>query len=30
MKSYKEEIQNGLETILGKYNSATQSSHIHG
>jgi hypothetical protein len=28
MKSYKEEIQNGLETILSKYNSATQSSHI--
>lgn len=24
----KEEIQNQLETILGKYNSATQSSHI--
>lgn len=29
MKQYsKEEIQNQLETILGKYNSATQSSHI--
>lgn len=29
MKNYsKEEIQNQLETILGKYNSATQSSHI--
>jgi hypothetical protein len=29
MKQYsKEEITNQLETILGKYNSATQSSHI--
>jgi hypothetical protein len=28
MKQYSKEITNQLETILGKYNSATQSSHI--